>query len=79
MNEREREVLPLRVGVNLRSAGTLLAAVAVGGPVGFVLAITGGVMAYAGNKWLNGEVRRMESERSQGKTPVSPKSPLGRP
>ena len=77
MNKSEREILPLRVGVNAKAAGTLLAAVAVGGPVGLALAATGVVMAYSGNRWLNSEVSRMESERAAGKTPERPKGPRG--
>jgi hypothetical protein len=75
MNKSEKEILPLRVGVNAKAAGTLLAAAAVGGPIGLALFAVGATMAYAGNKWLNCEVERMENERAAGKTPERPKAP----
>jgi hypothetical protein len=75
MNKSEKEILPLRVGVNAKAAGALLAGVAVGGPIGLAVAAVGVVMSYSGNKWLNAEVERMEGERAAGKTPERPKAP----
>jgi hypothetical protein len=73
MNKSEKEILPLRVGVNAKAAGTMLTAVALGGPIGLAVFAAGAAMVYTGNKWLNSEVERMESERAAGKTPVRPK------
>lgn len=75
MNKSEKETLPLRIGVNGQSVGTLLAGLAAGGPIGWIVAGLGAVMLYAGNTWLNGEVERMEKERAAGKAPTRPSSP----
>jgi len=75
MNQSEKDILFLRIGVNAKSIGTFLAGAAMGGPVGFVVAGLGALMAYAGNGWLNAEVERMEHERVRGQTPRRPPLP----
>jgi hypothetical protein len=75
MNKSEKEILFLRIGVNAKSAGTLLAGAALGGPLGLVVAGLGVAMAWAGNQWLNTEVDRMEGERARGETPRRPSVP----
>lgn len=75
MNKSEKEILPLRIGVNAKSVSTVLAGSALGGPAGLVVAGLGLAMVYAGNTWLNKEVERMEHERASGKTPRRPPLP----
>jgi len=73
MNQSEKDLLPARIGVTGQAVGGILGGLAVSGPLGWVLAGAGLVMAYAGNKILDSEARRMERERAEGKTPELPR------
>ena len=72
MNQSEKEILPLRVAVNVNPACAVLVATVVGGPVGLVLGLAGVAGLYTGNRWMNEEAERMERERARGETPKRP-------
>jgi len=72
MNQSEKELLPHRAVVGVKSASYLLAGAAVGGPLGVALAGVGVAMGYFGNQHLNAEAKIMEDARARGETPTRP-------